>query len=202
MAVGVEYGAGGLRRITAGRAAGGGSFVALLADAQALPFASGSFDAVLSVNVLEAIPDRRLALAELRRVLRPGGRVVVAHDDWESMVYAADDRELTRRAVRAYAESTFASYAASDGQMGRRIWGLFRAAGFHDPELRVLPLVNTEYRQPLFGWTHAQFDAGLVAGVSDLTDADLERWRADLAACSGGGTYAFVANLYVCIGRA
>ena len=29
---------------------------------------------------------------------------------------------LTRRAVRAYAESTFASYAASDGQMGRRLW--------------------------------------------------------------------------------
>ena len=104
--------------------------------------------------------------------------------------------------MRAYAAATFSSYAASDGQMGRRLWGLFRAAGFRGAELRVLPLVNTAYRAPLFGWAHAQFGADLVAGVSDLTDADLERWRADLAASSAAGAYVFVSNLYVCLGRA
>jgi hypothetical protein len=86
--------------------------------------------------------------------------------------------------------------------MGRRLWGLFHAAGFRDPTLRVLPLVNTAYREPLFGWRHAQFGADLVAGVSNLTADDLERWRADLAARDAEGRYVFAANLYVCIGHA
>jgi arsenite methyltransferase len=207
LAVGVEYGtpagrAGGLRRLVAGRTAGAGAFPIVAADAQALPFRDGTFDAVLSVNVLEALPDRRRGLAELRRVLRPSGRAVVAHDDWESQVYTGADRDLGRRAVQAYAAATFGSYAASDGQMGRHLWGLVRGAGFREVELRVLPLVNTEYRQPLSGWQHSQFDAALVAGVSDLTDADLERWRADLAASSAAGCYVYVSNLYVCLGRA
>jgi SAM-dependent methyltransferase len=205
--VAAEYGsptsrAGGLRRLVAGRAAFGAGFPILAVDAQALPFRDGAFDAVLSVNVLEALPDRPRALAELRRVLRPGGRALVAHDDWESLAYTGADRELGRRAVRAYAAATVGSSAASDGQMGRRLWGLFRAAGFRAAELRVLPLVNTEYRAPLFGWRHAQFGADLVEGVSDLTDADLERWRADLAASSEAGTYVCACNLYVCLGRA
>ena len=44
-----------------------------------LPFASGAFDAVLNCGVLEHVDDERAALAELRRVLRPGGRLFTYH---------------------------------------------------------------------------------------------------------------------------
>lgn len=44
-----------------------------VADATALPFASGSLDAVVSFDVLEHILDADACLAEVRRVLRPGG---------------------------------------------------------------------------------------------------------------------------------
>ncbi len=43
-------------------------------DAQALPFASHSFDAVIANHCLYHFPDRPQALAEIRRVLAPGGR--------------------------------------------------------------------------------------------------------------------------------
>lgn len=42
-------------------------------DIQRLPFASGSFDCVFASHVLEYPPDDRGAIAEVRRVLRPGG---------------------------------------------------------------------------------------------------------------------------------
>jgi len=46
-------------------------------DATALPYADDSVDAVLLTAVLGEIPDTLAALREIRRVLRPGGRLVV-----------------------------------------------------------------------------------------------------------------------------
>lgn len=52
-----------------------------VADAQALPFPDGAFDVVASALVINFIPDRPRALAEMRRVGRPGG--VVAGYVWD-----------------------------------------------------------------------------------------------------------------------
>jgi len=46
-------------------------------DIQALPYDDESFDVVLCLHVLEHIPDDRLAMRELHRVLKPGGRAIV-----------------------------------------------------------------------------------------------------------------------------
>ncbi len=54
------------------------------ADATALPFEDDSFDAVLISNALHVIPDPARALAEARRVLRPGGVLIApnfVHDE-------------------------------------------------------------------------------------------------------------------------
>jgi SAM-dependent methyltransferase len=48
------------------------------ADARALPFDDGSFDFAFSMLVLQFIPDVEHAVAEMRRVLRPAGRVTAA----------------------------------------------------------------------------------------------------------------------------
>jgi ubiquinone/menaquinone biosynthesis C-methylase UbiE len=45
----------------------------VLGDASVLPFDDATFDAVLSCHVLQMAPDLTAALAEIRRVLRPGG---------------------------------------------------------------------------------------------------------------------------------
>ncbi|HLM85040.1 MAG TPA: methyltransferase domain-containing protein [Solirubrobacteraceae bacterium] len=49
----------------------------LQADACALPLAESSADALVSANLLEHVPDDRQALAEMRRILRPGARAVI-----------------------------------------------------------------------------------------------------------------------------
>jgi ubiquinone/menaquinone biosynthesis C-methylase UbiE len=46
------------------------------AGAEALPFPDGSFDTVVSTLVLCTVPDQESALDEVRRVLRPGGRLL------------------------------------------------------------------------------------------------------------------------------
>ena len=54
-------------------------------DAQALPFATHSFDVVIANHMLYHVPDRPRALAEIRRVLRPNGRFFAATNDHRHM---------------------------------------------------------------------------------------------------------------------
>ena len=46
-------------------------------DARALPYADGTFDVAFMVAVLGEVPDQDAASRELRRVVKPGGRLVV-----------------------------------------------------------------------------------------------------------------------------
>jgi arsenite methyltransferase len=57
----------------------GDAFDLRLADAAALPFPEASFDVVLSVNTIYFWPDPARVVAEMTRVLKPGGRVVLGY---------------------------------------------------------------------------------------------------------------------------
>jgi SAM-dependent methyltransferase len=82
----------------AGRCAGGARLtrlvglerrvVAVRGDAQALPFATGRFTAVMSQEGLLHVPDKGRVLAECARVLEPGGRI--AFSDWIATARLAD----------------------------------------------------------------------------------------------------------------
>jgi SAM-dependent methyltransferase len=80
-------------------------------DVQALPFADASFDVVVAAWMLYHVPDLDRGIAELVRVLRPGGRLVAATnasdhlremldlagvDDWDFSFRAENGEELLR----------------------------------------------------------------------------------------------------------
>jgi SAM-dependent methyltransferase len=71
------------------------------ADLMALPYAAGSFDVVLCSHVLEHVSDDRLALAEIRRVLAPGGRAVLMSPIDERRAGTLEDEEVLTPADRA-----------------------------------------------------------------------------------------------------
>jgi len=82
--------------------AGDARFHIRTADAQALPFASETFDAVIANHMLYHVTDRAGALAEIRRVLRPGGALYAATNGINHM------RELTDLALRLDPDGRFA----------------------------------------------------------------------------------------------
>lgn len=53
------------------------NIVPRLGDARKLPYAAGTFDAAYLVGVLGEVPDAVAALRELRRVLKPNGRLII-----------------------------------------------------------------------------------------------------------------------------
>jgi 2-polyprenyl-3-methyl-5-hydroxy-6-metoxy-1,4-benzoquinol methylase len=85
----------------------------VVAPGPRLPFADGEFDAVLNCGVLEHVEDEGAALAELRRVLRPGGRLFTYHlpnryayTEWlgRQLGRFHHDRTYTRREAAAVFE--------------------------------------------------------------------------------------------------
>lgn len=95
-------------------------------DVARLPFASGRFDAVLCNHVLEHVRDDRAALAELHRVLRPGGVAVLQHPVKRSLAVTLEDP-----AVRS-PEARRRLYGQADHvrRYGRDFDDRVRAAGF------------------------------------------------------------------------
>lgn len=66
-------------------------------DARDLPYPDGAFDVAVSLNVLNVIEDKAGLLSEVRRTLRPGGRLVLLTGTFR---LDADDAETRRRLTR------------------------------------------------------------------------------------------------------
>ena len=67
-------------RATCTVTAGQGAVSSLLCDARAVPLETESVDGVYCISVLEHIPDFETVIAEVRRILRPGGIFVLTFD--------------------------------------------------------------------------------------------------------------------------
>jgi len=104
------------------------------ASALAMPFADGTFDLVTCQQGLQSFPDRAAAMAEMRRVLRPGGRLALAC--WRSTdfnpVWKLLEEALGRLMVPA--ATVLPPLALGDADELRR---LARAGGFTDVAVRI-----------------------------------------------------------------
>lgn len=174
----VACGTGVLAREAAGRVAPGGSVVGLDRNegmlavarreapavewrpgiAERLPFADGSFDAVVSQFGLMFFDDRVAALAEMWRVLQPGGRLVVAVWDEldRSPGYAAMVALLRRLFGDRIADELRAPFCLGDQEVLR---SLFATAGVPGVEIRTpdgtarFPSLDAWVRTDVKGWT-------------------------------------------------
>ena len=103
-------------------------------DALDLPFPDGEFDRVVAAEVLEHIPDDTRAIAELVRVLRPGGTIAVTVPRWlpEKVCWALSDayHEVEGGHVRIYRPP---SCVAKLESAGLRYVGTDHAHGLHSP---------------------------------------------------------------------
>ena len=109
---------------------------AVTGDGLALPFADGAFDRVVAAEVLEHVADDTSAMAELVRVLRPGGTLAVTVPRWfpEQVCWAlADDYHapaVPGGHVRIYRAGQLARRL---GRSGLRVTGSHHAHALHTP---------------------------------------------------------------------
>jgi SAM-dependent methyltransferase len=100
------------------------------ADAHDLPFEDARFDLAWCAQSLISLKDPTAALAEMRRVVRPGGAVAVLEDDAYHRVLLNWPVDLELALQRAVADASRERYGSAAGQSpARRLPRLFRAAG-------------------------------------------------------------------------
>ena len=165
-----------------------------------LPFDDASADVIYSHNLLECLPDAEGFAREVARVLRPGGRVVTGHWDWDSQLFDGADRALVRRMVHAFADWQQAWMAHADGWMGRRMWGVFQGAGLSDGAVHARVLANTAFEPGYFGHENVHAMGGL-ARRGLVPAADYERFLAEQVALASAGRYFYSITGFAYTGR-
>lgn len=168
------------RRRTAGR---GLPVFFEIADAQALPFADETFDAVRAERLLMHVPDARQAIAEMTRVLRKGGRMAVFDVDWGTQFCDSRYREVTRKIAQSFCDDI------RNGWIGRELPRLFRDHRMIDVSVKYHTVnIPYEFLRMLVGGHVDQ----LVA-TGSLAETEARGWWEELeqASCEGNFLYGF-----------
>jgi SAM-dependent methyltransferase len=150
---------------------------ATVADATALPFEDGSFDGAWADRTFQHLAEPERALAEMARVTRAGGRIVVVDPDYGTQAVAVEDEEIARRVLGSRVRHL------RNGTLAHRMAGRFAAAGLQKVEAEAMTLV---VRDP----TAVDNVMGLRSWADGTADADAWHTAIDDSIARGAFLYA------------
>ncbi|MFN8074988.1 MAG: methyltransferase domain-containing protein [Kineosporiaceae bacterium] len=155
-----------------------------------LPFEDASLDRIVCLNVAEHLADPVALLVECGRVLRPGGRMVLAHSDWDTCLFTSDDDALTRRLVDRFVALVPQWAQRSDGFMGRKLLHLAADSPLVLEEVQTWADCHRRFAPDTVAW---KVVAGMLAAAADDAElAPLARdWAAGLPELAQAGRFLF-----------
>ena len=125
LAAGVDI-SSSLIKVAASRSGNRSGLEFHVSDACAVPYADGFFDFAHSERVFLYLPDRLAAIHEMKRVVRPGGRLFLVDTDIDSTAIYSTNPLLTRKMTSIVAESM------PNPNSARELPALARQAGLKD----------------------------------------------------------------------
>lgn len=163
----------------------------ILADVAQLPFSDNHFDAVRAERLFQVIPEEyglKQVFPEMVRVVKPGGRIVVADTDWATFSINCPDHHLERKMT-----ACFRDVVRPNGYAGRQINQAAINAGLQVTDLKAFPLIQKTFKNSPFDvWLIEQ---GLAGGA--ITKADADQWREVCNSMEEKGTYYSVVNMMI-----
>ena len=160
------------------------------APATALPVESASFDRAFSVQVLEYVADVPAALAELHRVLRPGGRAVVWDVDWSTLSWHSRDPGRMARVLELWDRHL------AHPALPRTLAPLLRGAGFADVRVEPHGFTTTAIDPETYGGTMLPMIEGFVSRLDPEAAVLAEEWAAEQRELDARGEYFFAVTQF------
>ncbi|MFB9830979.1 methyltransferase domain-containing protein [Actinoallomurus acaciae] len=146
-----------------------------LGDVHDLPLADGTVDRARTDRVLQHVADPARALTQIRRVLRPGGRLAMGEPDWDTLAIDHPDSGLSSAYTRHVTDQVI-----RNARIGRQLARLAADAGFSVPVvIPVTPVFrDVQAADRVLGLERTTRRA-VAAGY--LTAEDARRWLDHLA---------------------
>jgi arsenite methyltransferase len=160
-------------------------------EATDLPVAGDLFDAAVSVQVFEYVPEVGKALSEMYRSLRPGGRGVIVATDWSSIAWHSSNKERMNRVL-----SAFEGHCAHS-DLPRTLSAKLSLAGFRIKERKVLSQFNPAYDSNTYSHQMIDSISTHVIGRNGVTEAEAGEWAKDLRELGETGEYFFCLNQFL-----
>jgi SAM-dependent methyltransferase len=166
-----------------------------------LPFEDASLDAALCHNVVEALVSPDALLAEIARVLVPGGHFLLSSSDFDTLLFNTQDLQLTRTLVHTFADTQEPWMDRADGTIGRKLRSIAKRA----PLEVVDTLAWVELSLDVSEGSAAEVAIGGITGAVKRDRPDLAgqlgEWVADVHALAGRGELVCSINDYAVLLR-
>lgn len=179
--------------------AGGVAAAFRIGDAQALEFDDDRFDGCRSERTLQWVDSPEHALAELKRVTRPGGNVVVIDTDWGTFAPHHPDPAMTERVKT----SVFGQRPGFT--IGRRLRSLFVNAGFDDIRITAATHLSVEWdpatRPSPAGFPPFSMILESVVSSGALSQDEADTWIEQLARTARDGQFFASLTMFAVAGR-
>jgi arsenite methyltransferase len=160
-------------------------------DAMSLPCQNNSFDAVVSTQVYEYVPDLNAALVEFARVLKPGGKGVIVDTDWAFPYWNAVDFDVRDNIIDAWKAH------CPQESVPLRLAGAIKASGLTLNLTKTVPITNTRYDETNFSFWLSKVIAAFIAGQPGIVEKDIQYWLKGLETLHSNGEYLFCINRYL-----
>lgn len=159
------------------------------ADLRSLPVEEASFDRALCVQVLEYVEDATAALAEMRRVLRPGGRVVIWDTDWSTVSMHSSDPDRMNRVMKAW--DSHLIHASLPRTLGPQL----RKAGFDTVEATAHVFATVgELGTESFASSMLPLISNYVVGNNLIDSDEAAAWEAEQQELSEAGDFYYTST--------
>lgn len=159
--------------------------------------ANYSFDIIICHNVIECIEKKEQFINGLYKILNKNGVLLVSHHDFDSAIYNSSYVTLTRNLIHYFADSGEAWQTICDGQIGRKLPGLFKKSGIKDYDYKVIRLVETDFQKEDYGYLMSKMI--LEASKNNFSKKDLSNWLKDLKDKAKEQEFLFAIDLVLAI---
>jgi len=148
-------------------------------DALAMPFDDSSFEYVICRHVLQAVPDAAAVLAEIRRVLRPGGHAHLLAEDY-GMLWC-HPTELDADDFWQRHPTQFAAAVGCDLHVGRKMFALLAGAAMENVAVDYLVIDTLRVPRETFAriweaWRDGYADSLVEQGLITAEEST-RRWK-------------------------
>ncbi|MBX7234161.1 MAG: methyltransferase domain-containing protein [Caldilineales bacterium] len=163
-------------------------------DGLALPFPAGYFDGAILARTLMHAQHPHEILVELRRVVRPGGRLAILEADWGTCTVDHSNRALSRRIIDWRTDAI-----DGDNWMGRQLVGRCLEAGWEIGAVSILATIGRNASTTHFGSLRRCADLAIQHRI--ITQAEYDAWVGELDERLAAGRFFATINETIVLAR-